>query len=73
MGVHPQKERAVDALSLAIVGDGLADGEDVVFVEAAFCRCAPVTGCAEAHLLGHIRRVRVAGVIGRDETGDIHQ
>ena len=35
MGVHAEEERAVDPLLLAVIADGLGDGEDVRFVEAS--------------------------------------
>jgi len=39
---------------LAVLANGLADGQDVVFVEAALGAGAPVPGGAEAHQLGRV-------------------
>jgi hypothetical protein len=36
MGIHPHKERAVDALQIPVVADGLTDGQDMVLIEGVF-------------------------------------
>ncbi len=30
VGIHPQKQRTLDAVGLAIVADGLGDGQNVI-------------------------------------------
>src|SRR3546814_4108476 len=45
--VDAQEQRAVDALLLAVLADGLGDGQDVLLVEAAVERTAAMAGSAE--------------------------
>jgi hypothetical protein len=47
MGVDADEERAVDAGTLAVIADRLADGEDVVLVEGIMERGAAMAGGAE--------------------------
>jgi hypothetical protein len=71
VGVHPDKKRAVDLLLGPVFNDGLADGQDVVLVETVLQRRSPVAGGAEGHLLGGVGCIRLAGVVGGNEPGDV--
>ncbi len=68
VGVHPQIEGAGDVLSLAIFVDRLGDGDNVHFVKAALEGCAAMAGGAKGHALLAQVRVRLLGVVGRDQT-----
>jgi len=57
VGVFPHEKRAIDALGMAVLTDGLRDGENMRFGEGAVQRTAPVTAGAETDHL-----IRVAGV-----------
>ena len=55
MGVAADVQRAGDACGLAVLGDGLGDGDDVGLVERGLQGGAAVAGRAEAHaLLGDV-------------------
>ncbi|MCY1420473.1 hypothetical protein D9M71_360950 [compost metagenome] len=73
MGIDADEHRAVDAFGLAVQADGLADGQDVMFVEAQVERAAPVAGGTEGHALGGDRGIGLAGVIGGQQSRDIDQ
>jgi hypothetical protein len=75
VGVYssPSEQRAVDAVQLTVQADGLADGQNVPFVEAQIKRTATVPGGAESDSLGRDRSVRLAGVIGGYQSGNIDQ
>src|SRR3546814_13742179 len=57
-------QRAVDALLLAVLADGLGDGQDVLLVEAAVERTAAMAGRAERHPLRGDRRIGLHVEIG---------
>ena len=66
MGIQADKQRAVDALGLAIQANGLADGQHMRLVEAAREGAAPMAGGAEGDALGGDARVgRECGVGGQ--------
>ena len=71
--VHADEERPGDPLRPAQLMDGLADGGDVIFVEAALERGAAMAGRAERHLVRRIRRVRLKRVIGRNQPRDVDE
>ena len=73
MGVDADEQRAGDALGFAIQADRLADGQNMPFVETQIERTAAVAGGAERHSLGRNRCIRLAGVIGRNQSRDIDQ
>ena len=69
--VFAQKQRAADSLSSSIFGNGLADGQDVIFIEAFLQRRAPVPGCAKRNLMSWIIWIGVQCVIRCNEPRDI--
>ena len=73
MRVHAEKQRAIDLLLLPVQANGLTDGEDMPFVESLVeCGTAMSRG-AEGHPLRRHRRVRRLRIVGRDESGHVHQ
>ena len=68
-----QEEGAGGVLVAAIVNDGLGDGGDVVFVEGSVEGAAAVAGGAEGYTLRGDGGVRMEGVVGGDEAGEIDQ
>jgi hypothetical protein len=65
--IDPQKQRAIDALLLAVITNGLTDGKHMPFVEAVFERATMMPrGAKRDPLPGH-RRVGQVAVVGRDE------
>src|SRR3546814_9668855 len=64
--VDAQEQRAVDALLLAVLADGLGDGQYVLLVEAAVERTAAMAGSAERHPLRGDRRIGLHVEIGGD-------
>ncbi len=71
--IHADVERARDTLRLAVLADGLRDGQDVVLRETASQGRAAVPGCAESDLLGWVSHVGLCGIVGRDEPRYIDQ
>ena len=57
MGVRAEEERAVRALSGAVLADRLGGRSDVVVVERGGKRRAAVPGRAEGDGLGGVRRI----------------
>jgi len=64
MAVHADVQGAVVALALAVLGNGLRNGGDMVVIEAAGERLAAVAGGAERHRMGRIPRLRMQIIIG---------
>ena len=54
-----------------VFADGLADGQDMVFVEAVFEGGTPVPGCSERDPVPGILGIRLIRIVGRHEPGDI--
>ncbi|MNF49783.1 hypothetical protein D3C84_310660 [compost metagenome] len=73
MGIDADKQRTVDALGFAIQANGLADGQDVPFIETQLERAATVPRRTERNALGSHRGIGLAGVIGRNQSRDIDQ
>ena len=73
MGVPPEEQRAGDPGRGAVLADRLAGGGDVVLVEREVQRRAAVPGGAEGDLLRRLGHVGMAGVVGRDERGDVDE
>ena len=73
VGIHADEQRPGDVLSAAIVANRLRYRENMVFVKAAVQRRAAMPGRAERDLLVRIGDIRLAGVIGGDQTGNIFQ
>ena len=71
--VEAEEQRAVNALSLAVAADGLADREHVPFVEGPLERRAAMPRRAEGDSLGRHQGVGDLSVIGRDQPGDVEQ
>jgi hypothetical protein len=63
----------VGALGRPVLADGLAGGDDVVGVEAQLEAGSAVPGRSEGDPLLGDRGIRVIGVVGDDELGDVHQ
>jgi len=73
MRVDAHEHGSGDVLFAAVFHQGLGHRQDVVFVECRVERASGVTRGSEAHLLlGHVR-IRLAGVVGRDQGGQIDQ
>ena len=73
MRVHAEKQRAVDVLLRPVQANGLADGQDMPFVEGLVEGGSAMPRGAEGNPLFRHRRVRCLGVIGRHQSGYIHQ
>src|SRR5450631_1114408 len=73
MGVEADEQRAVDAVLLAVVANGLGDREHVGFVEAQFERSAAMSGGAEGDALRADRRIRALTEVGGDQSRHVHQ
>ncbi len=73
VGVQANEQRTIDTLGFTVQADGLADGQHMPFVEAQLKRAATVPGGPKGHTLCGDRCIRLAGVIGRDQSRDIHQ
>ena len=73
VGVDPQKQRAIDALLLAVITNGLTDGQHMPFVEAVFKRATAMPRGAKRDPLGGHRSVGQVAVVSRDEPGHIDQ
>src|SRR5439155_5344006 len=73
MGVHPDKERPVDALLFAVDADGLRDREDVPFIKGAIERRSAVPGRAEGNALRWNLRVGPFGVIRRYQARHVNK
>ncbi len=71
--VASEEERPVEALALAVVADGLGRGDDVVLVEGGVEAAAAVSRGPEGDLLVDVLGVRLAGVVGGDEVGDVDE
>ena len=71
--VDAEEERPVDPPALAVIANGLADGEDMPFVEGALESAAAVPGGAEGNALRRHGRIRHDRVVGRDEPGHVDQ
>ena len=71
--VNAEKQRAVDALLLAIAANSLTNGKDMPFVEALVeCRTAMPRGAERDLLPGH-RRLRNLRVVGSNQFGYVDQ
>jgi hypothetical protein len=64
VGVAAEEQRSVDPALPAVVADGLARGDDVVFVERQAQAGAAVAGGAERDLLLGERGVGMPDVVG---------
>ncbi len=73
MGVQADEQGTIDALGFTVQANSLADSKYVPFVETQLERAATVPGSTKGHALGGDRCIRLAGVIGRDQSRDIHQ
>jgi len=73
MRVHAHEKRAGDVLGFPELANGLANGQDMILVEAILERGTPVARGAEGNLLGRVRDVRFAGVIGSDKSWDVYK
>ncbi|MNT36178.1 hypothetical protein D3C72_1722460 [compost metagenome] len=73
MGIGANEQRTIDALGLTVQADRLADGQDVILVEAQVQRAAAVPGGAERDALAGNAGIGLAGVIGGQQARDIHQ
>jgi hypothetical protein len=62
-----------DALLGPVLGDGLRNGHDVVFGEAAIQGGATMAGGAEGDLLTGVRHIGPRLVVEADELGDVRQ
>ena len=58
MGVDSEEQRSIDPLRFAVLGNGLADGQDMGFVEAVQLRTATMPGGTKGHAMGGFLRVR---------------
>src|SRR5438270_10842678 len=73
VGVFGEKEGAGGVLAGAVLDDGLRDGGDVVIVEGGGKGTAAMAGGAEGYALGGFGGLRMEGVIGSDEAGDVDE
>ncbi|KWV87536.1 hypothetical protein PFLmoz3_02819 [Pseudomonas fluorescens] len=73
MGIQADKQGAGNALSFAVQANGLADSQHMPLVETQFERTATVPGGTKSYALSGDRCIRLAGVVGRDQSRDIHQ
>ena len=71
--VLAQDQRPGDVVGLAVVGDGLADRQDVALGEGRVQGRAAVPAGAEAHPLQRIIRIRAAFVVEPLEPADVDQ
>ncbi len=69
----PRIQRPGDALRLPLLGNGLADGENVVLIERVFERRAAMAGRAERDSLRRLLRIGLLRVVGRNQLRDIDQ
>ena len=60
-------------LFFLIFGNRLADGQDMMLVEARLRRASPVTGRPEGDPLGRIGDVGPVRIIQGDEPGDVYE
>ena len=68
-----EEEGSGDGLVAAVVADSLSDGGDVVFVEGGVEGAAAMAGGAEGYTLSWDGWIRMQGVVGGDEAGDVDQ
>src|SRR5690606_20481778 len=73
VGVDAEEERPIDALLLAVLADGLRDGEDMLLVECGREGGAAVARGAEADTLLAAPRIGLERVVGADEPRDVHE
>ena len=69
----PRYSGPVIPCRLPVPANGLGDGQNMRLVKGIVQRRAPVPGSAEGHPLRGHGRVRLSGVIGGDQPGDIDQ
>ena len=73
MSIHAEEQWAIGLLPFSVQAHGLTNGEDVPFVESLLeCRATMSRG-AEGNPLCLNRRVRHLCIVGRDESGHVHQ
>ena len=73
MRVHAEKQRAIDVLLRSVQANGLTDGEDMPFVESLVERGTTMSRGAERNPLCRHRRVRLLRIVGRYQSGYVHQ
>ncbi len=73
VGVHAEKQRAIDLLPPAVQANGLGDGEDVPFVEGPVECGAAMSRGAEHDPLRRHGRIGTLRVVGGDECGHVDQ
>ena len=73
VAVTPEEEGSADPGGLPEFADGLGRRCDVVIIERGVEGAAAMAGGAEAHPLCWILRVRMLGVVGRDQGSRIDQ
>src|ERR1035441_9055474 len=73
VGIEADEQRAVDAVLLTVVANGLSDRKHMGFVEAQLERTAAMTGRAEGHSLCIDRGIRALAEIGGYQSRHVHQ
>ena len=73
VGIHPEKQRAIDLMLFSVKANGLTDGKDVPFVKSFIEGRTAMPGGAERNPLPRDRRIRGFRIICCDEFGHIDQ
>ena len=73
MRIEADEERSGNLLTAAIQANGLGNRDDMGLVEGAGKRRAAMTGRSERHPLRSDLGIGLAGVVGVDKPGDVHE